>query len=271
MTAADAAYDVRSGQTDLEHHYGTRVTLLHAPAVMSLLTRIGHPDVVQPELGDLVRAAYQHLAMEAFNRLLPVARIEAPTRMIEHTERGVYRGSALAPDQKVVSVAIARAGIVPSELCFRFAAQLLGVRHVRQDHFAMARKTNAAGAVIGVAVSGEKIGGDVDAATVLLPDPMGATGGSIDHAIAHYKANVAGRAARYVALFLTVTPEAIERLLAAHDDVHIIALRLDRGFSSQAALAAAPGSVAGERGLTDTQYIVPGAGGVGEVLNNSFV
>jgi uracil phosphoribosyltransferase len=271
MIHKDTAYAVAAGQTWLEHAYGDRVTLLHAPAVMSLLGRIGHPDVVQPELGDLVRSAYQHLAMETFNRLLAVGEVEVPTRMVEHTEHGVYRGAALDPGQKVVSVAIARAGIVPSELCFRFAASLLGVRHVRQDHFAMARTTNAAGEVTGVAVSGEKIGGDVEGATVLLPDPMGATGGSIDHAIAHYKANVPGRAARYIAMFLTVTPEAIERLLAAHSDVNIVALRLDRGLSSQAALAATPGSIAGERGLTDTQYIVPGAGGVGEVLNNSFV
>ena len=39
----------------------------------------------------------------------------------------------------------------------------------------MALQTNAAGEVVGVSVSGEKIGGDVDGATVLLPDPMGAT------------------------------------------------------------------------------------------------
>ena len=26
-----------------------------------------------------------------------------------------------------------------------------------------------------------------------------------------------------------------------------------------------------EKGLTDKQYIVPGAGGVGEILNNAFV
>ena len=115
------------------------------------------------------------------------------------------------------------------------------------------------------------LGGDVDGATVLLPDPMGATGGSIDHAIRYYKNSVPGTARRFVAVFLTCTPEAIQRLLEAHDDVHIVALRLDRGLSSEQALMTRPGQMTDERGLTDHQYIVPGAGGVGEVLNNSFV
>lgn len=135
----------------------------------------------------------------------------------------------------------------------------------------MARVTNDAGEVIGVKLSGEKIGGDVENATVLIPDPMGATGGSLDRAIQYYKDVVPGQARAYVALFLTVTPEAVRRLLSAHDDLFIIALRLDRGLSEPAVLEQLPGASPQEVGLTDKQYIVPGAGGVGEVLNNSFV
>ena len=134
----------------------------------------------------------------------------------------------------------------------------------------MARQTNEAGEVIGVAVSGEKIGGGVEGATVFLPDPMGATGGSIDHAIAHYKRSVPGTARRFVAVFLTCTPEAVRRLLAAHDDLHIVALRLDRGLSSGDVLASMPGRHEDERGLTDKQYIVPGGGGFGEIMNNAY-
>ena len=270
MTAVDQAYQLSEGQRVLTHAYGDRVTFLHNPFALSLMRRIGHPDCVQPALGGYVRLAYQYLCAEAFSLHLKVSAQATPTRMEAVVPEGVYRGDAFA-EQRVVSVAVARAGIVPSEVCFQMGAQLLGVGAIRQDHFAMARQTNAAGEVVGVSVSGEKIGGDVDGATVLLPDPMGATGGSLDHAIAHYKSAVGGRARRYVALFLTCTPECVERLLGAHDDVHIVALRLDRGLSSEAALSSVPGALAGERGLTDTQYIVPGAGGVGEVLNNSFV
>jgi hypothetical protein len=52
----------------------------------------------------------------------------------------------------------------------------------------------------------------------------------------------------------------------------VYALRLDRGLSSDRALASVPGKYWDEeRGLNDTQYIVPGAGGVGELLNNAWV
>ena len=88
---------------------------------------------------------------------------------------------------------------------------------------AMARQTNAAGEVVGVSVSGEKIGGDVDGATLLLPDPMGATGGSLDP-----QSPIARRRSVDVhdvmsPCSLTCTPECVERLLGAHDDVHIVA------------------------------------------------
>jgi hypothetical protein len=49
-------------------------------------------------------------------------------------------------------------------------------------------------------------------------------------------------------------------------------VRLDRGLSTPRALDAPPGTwPEEERGLDDHQYIVPGAGGLGEVLNNAWV
>ena len=270
MKSSDRDYRLVEGQHRLEHAYGERVTFLHNAFALSLMNRIGAPDCVQPALGDYVRLAYQYLCAETFSLHLSTSTQEVPTRMQALTPSGVYVGDCF-DTQSVVSVAIARAGIVPSEVCFRMGAAILGVDSIRQDHFAMARQTNEAGEVIGVSVSGEKIGGGVDGATVLLPDPMGATGGSIDHAIRYYKESVEGTARRFIAMFLTCTPECVRRLIDTHDDVHIVALRLDRGVSTDAALAEKPGLVGGESGLTPTQYIVPGAGGVGEVLNNSFV
>ena len=46
----------------------------------------------------------------------------------------------------------------------------------------MSRVTDADGKVTGVETTGSKIGGAVDDAVVLLPDPMGATGGSMARA-----------------------------------------------------------------------------------------
>jgi hypothetical protein len=52
----------------------------------------------------------------------------------------------------------------------------------------------------------------------------------------------------------------------------VYALRLDRGLSPAHVLDTVPGTLWDEeRGLDDHCYIVPGGGGLGEVLNNSFV
>jgi len=49
-------------------------------------------------------------------------------------------------------------------------------------------------------------------------------------------------------------------------------MRLDRGLSPPDVLAAVPGERwDDERGLNEHQYIVPGGGGLGEVMNNAFV
>jgi uracil phosphoribosyltransferase len=55
-------------------------------------------------------------------------------------------------------------------------------------------------------------------------------------------------------------------------DVQVYTGRLDRGLSTPRALAAVPGEFPDEeRGLNDVQYIVPGAGGMGELLTNRWV
>ncbi len=69
-----------------------------------------------------------------------------------------------------------------------------------------------------------------------------------------------------------ITPEAIRRVTAMHPNVKLYAARLDRGLSTARALASEPGTHPDEeRGLNDTHYIVPGAGGMGELLTNSWV
>jgi uracil phosphoribosyltransferase len=73
-------------------------------------------------------------------------------------------------------------------------------------------------------------------------------------------------------MHLIVTPEYIRRVTEAHPDAIIYALRLDRGLSPTRVLKTAPGTHWDEeRGLNSIQYIVPGAGGVGEILNNAWL
>jgi uracil phosphoribosyltransferase len=126
--------------------------------------------------------------------------------------------------------------------------------------------------VVGAGVGGAKIGGDVDGAIVLFPDPMGATGSSLSTAIELYKAKVPGEARRFICLNLIVTPEYLKRITTDHPDVAIYALRLDRGMSPPEIFDTVPGTHWDrESGLDENQYIVPGAGGLGEIMNNAFV
>ena len=135
----------------------------------------------------------------------------------------------------------------------------------------MARQTDDDGKVTGSYFGDSKIGGGVDEAVVLFPDPMGATGGSLSAAITHYKEKVEGKAKKYVTVNLIVTPEYLRRLRDDHPDVIVYAVRLDRGASPPEVLRERPGARWDEEsGLTDIQYIVPGGGGFGEIMNNAY-
>jgi uracil phosphoribosyltransferase len=129
--------------------------------------------------------------------------------------------------------------------------------------------------VTGSQVSGHKIGGDVDSAIVLFPDPMGATGGTLVEAVSLYKNIGKGTskpAKKYIALHCIVTPEYLLNVTKTHPDLIVYAVRLDRGLSNEKVLASVPGEFwSEERGLNEKHYIVPGGGGFGEVMNNAYV
>lgn len=271
--ALDSHYSKNKYQlSQIEHCYGSHVHLLDNIYTQTILSQACEPSVVQPRLNKLVSFCYQQLLRDAVNYLFPHKLVEKKTRMIEFTEEGKFQGNIIDQKSRAIIVDLARAGTWPSHQCFEELSYLLDPSLVRQDHFYINRSVNSAGQVDGVDVSGSKIGGDQEKAFVLFPDPMGATGGSISHCVAHYKNKVEGEALKYVALHLIVTPEYISRMTAEHPDVEIFALRLDRGLSTKEALGEMPGKLKQqERGLSDNQYIVPGAGGIGEVLNNSFV
>lgn len=258
--------------SQIDHNYGDNVFIISDPYCASLLTKLSSPETFQPSLNFLVEKLYRELFRNVANIVFPRKSMSTKTRMFEFTNKGVLEGEVIDPDSKSICVGLARAGTYPSHICFEELCFLTNPANVRQDHFYMNRKVDHNDQVIGVDVSGSKIGGDQEGRVVLFPDPMGATGGSLSHAISHYKNNVEGIASRYVAMHFIITPEYIQKLKSAHPDVLIFTLRLDRGLSENDILNTVPGSqIARERGLTDKQYIVPGAGGVGEILNNSFV
>ena len=113
----------------------------------------------------------------------------------------------------------------------------------------------------------------MDEAFVFLPDPMGATGSSTKATMDLYLKDHCEKSPRkFIALHFIVTPEYLKNLKPYSDQLEIFALRLDRGLSSDAVLKSKLGEDWDqEKGLNDNQYIVPGAGGIGETLNNSHV
>lgn len=256
----------------LTHHYGANVHLLSDPVMLTQLARLSRPETLQPEVTWLVRDIYETLVRIVIATEFPRSAAEVRTRMFAATPNGVWSGGLLDPATKVVTVDVARAGTLPSQIAFETLVRLLNPDAVRQDHVYMNRVTDDAGAVQGVSVSGSKIGGDVQRAVVLFPDPMGATGGSMSRAMTMYKSMDGGQPMKCIALHLIVTPEYIKRMMTTHPDAIIYAVRLDRGMSDPEVLKTPLGTRWDEeRGLNEKQYIVPGAGGLGEILNNSYV
>lgn len=253
------------------HAYGPRVSILDNAFLSSAVARIASPEAAQGELVPLLRTVYTALLVAVLGSEFPRIEAEYPTRMAAvHGVLAHWRGPVLDPGCEVVVCDIIRAGIVPSQVCFELLTQVLPSGQARLDHLNMARRSDAAGRVIGVDLSGSKIGGSVEGRVLLLPDPMGATGATTLRAVDHYLEHH-GRPAAILALPMIATPEYLRAVLAHNAGIRVTTARLDRGLSAPDVLHSMPGQRWDEeRGLDDHGYIVPGAGGMGEVLNNSW-
>ena len=269
---ADQAYqEIAVGENKLPHAYGDQVRILADTVSLTLLAELCKEETTQPAINELVRELYRPLLCAVINDLFPRSSESVVTRMHAFTPRGVWNGSVVARETRAVAVNIMRAGALPSQVCFDYLNRLLEPSGVRQDHVVMSRTTDDKERVTGAHFGDSKIGGDIDDRIVLFPDPMGATGGSISTAIQHYKDQVAGAAKQMVAMNLIVTPEYLKRMQTDHPDVYVYAHRIDRGMSDDDVLQATPGKYwERESGLNDKQYIVPGGGGFGEIINNAY-
>ncbi len=256
----------------IQHHYGPQVHILNNTYLNGLLARLCSPETFQPEINHLVEMLYSHLLTTVMNDQFPKETVQAPTRMTENHPLIQLQYERIKASQKVISVNIARAGTYPSHICFNALHYAVHHASLRQDHIFAARATNGQNQVTGTEIGATKIGGDKQDSVVIFPDPMGATGNTLIAALDYYKKSVPGNATQMLALHLIVTPEYLKKVLTHHPDVTVYALRLDRGLSSEAALSSAPGLLWDqEKGLNDKDYIVPGGGGFGEIMNNSFV
>ena len=265
--------------SEKKHSYGKNIHLLNAPFHEKLLSRFCTDKVVQPEANILVRSLTEFMLSQAVNLLFPKSKQKVKTRMASMHSEAEFEAELLDESTKVIVVDLMRAGILPSLVCYEGLHEFLSYKNLRQDHILLNRKTNEKEEVIGINLSGHKIGGPVDGAFVLLADPMGATGSTICNVISFYNDHLSkinpsykGKPLKYIAIHFIVTPEYLKKVKTYADQLEVFALRLDRGLSSTAVLKTGLGEKwAEEKGLNEKQYIVPGAGGIGEILNNSFV
>lgn len=258
--------------SELEHRYGANVHLVGNPFLLSQLATLCAKGTVQPNINRLVALLYTDLVKAVINAEFPRKTASIPTRMIDMTPAGLYQGEIIDPAVRAVTVNIARAGTLPSQVTYDLLNNILSPELVRQDHIIMSRMLDEMQHVVGSNIGGAKIGGDIDDAVLIFPDPMGATGGSLSTAIKLYKEKVPGAPRKILCLNLIVTPEYLRKITTDHPDVLVYALRLDRGLSPPDVFDTPPGTHWDrEKGLNEKQYIVPGGGGFGEIMNNAFV
>lgn len=262
--------DFQYQPSELKHKYGDKIHLAGDPLSLTRLEKLGRPSTMQPVVNDLIKKLYQQLLAKAAQEL-PFQNVSSITRMTALSGKS-WEGQIINPECQVVISGIARAGTMPAEELFSELCQLINPLNVRLDHLYMARAVDSNGAVIGTNLNGHKIGGSIEGSTLIIPDPMGATGGTVVKALELYKALNLGVPRRVVALHLIITPEYIKRITAEVPEIVVYALRLDRGLSSEKAQNSIPGLYLDEeRGLNDDGYIIPGLGGVGEIMSNSYV
>lgn len=254
------------------HHYGPQVHLLDSSFMNGILAKLCSPQTFQPEINRLVHLLYTHLISIVIDHEFEHEIIETPTRMTEAHPTCLLKTRRPNMQQRVVCVNLARAGTYPSHVCYDFLHEAFPQANLRQDHIFASRLTDEGHQVTGTDFSGYKIGGGIENTHVIFPDPMGATGNTIVSCLSHYKNHVKGPAKKFLALHLIVTPEYLKKVLTKHPDIQIYAIRVDRGLSSPEVLNSTPGKYWDkEKGLNENQYIVPGGGGSGEIMNNSFV
>jgi len=257
---------------ETEHRYGEQVHILGDLVSRTMLAELGSPQMTQPRLNRWLLQLYDRLLDAVLVREFPRAQREVRCRMETHHPGMAFEADLLDRETKVQIAGIARAGTLPAHRCFDRLNELLEPQGVRLDHLFMNRHVKPSGEVIGVDYRGCKIGGPVEDRILLIPDPMAATGSTMSYTLDLYTKEVGGEMRQAVALHLIVTPEYLRAMAERHPELTVYALRLDRGLSDPDVLETVPGThPERERGLDERHYIVPGMGGLGELVNNAYV
>ena len=141
--------------SELKHHYGPNVHILSDPFALTQLARLCAPGTVVPEVSNLVRSLYTHMLRSVVNREFPRKTVASETRMAAVIPEAAYRGQIIDPATRVTTVDIARAGILPSQICFDELSALMNPQAIRQDHLMMSRLTAEDHKVTGAGIGGD--------------------------------------------------------------------------------------------------------------------
>lgn len=200
------------------------LVVVNHPLAQHLLTQLRNKHTPPEVFRSLTRKLTTILLIEA-TRDLPTESVPVETPL-ERTQ-----GTVLA--SRLVVVPILRAGLGMLEPVVElFPDVAVGYIGMERDH------TTA------VANSYYLKLPPVEGSTVLLIDPMLATGGSADQALAAIRSR---GASRMVLICIVAAPEGVERLACHHPDVPIVTAALDRE-------------------LNPAKYILPGIGDFGDRL-----
>jgi uracil phosphoribosyltransferase len=216
--------------------------------VLTWLAKLSDKKTGRKEAIDLLTLIFRHLFTEMIGDEFPQQRHRVTTRM----------GARLTTDMidakvPVTIVDLVRAGIRPTLILHELLLQsgIIDEDLVHEHHVIAARESDEAGHVKGVKTDFSKADEAVKPGSILvIPDPMLATGTTISAVITRYNQLWPTEIAKIIVVSLIAAPEGVEEIHRRHPEVKIYVGRVDHG-------------------LTDKGYIVPGAGGLGELMTGT--
>lgn len=88
--------------------------------VLSFVDKVPVKDAKRAQVSRLIVELYRMLVHEVVAAEFPRQVASIPTRMIQYVKEGIYDGEVIAQDTKAVVVALARAGLLPSQVSYDF-------------------------------------------------------------------------------------------------------------------------------------------------------
>lgn len=139
----------------LKHRYGENVHIFNDSYLSTVLAKLCMPQTVQPLVNRYVEMIYHRLITSVIDHEFPKTEMNIPTRMAEfHPKQAILKEKLVDPNTKAVVTNLARAGTLPSHLCYETLNYFLNPSYVRQDHFSIARQVNDSEKVTGAQISG---------------------------------------------------------------------------------------------------------------------